>query len=68
MLETDKENARAYVDAAILASRAYYLARIHDGLPPACARCAAIAYLARKTRWSWPYAAGTFDHHKETPK
>ncbi len=65
-LETDRTNAREYNEQALRAAWAYYLARLHDGYSERCSRCMAIAYLARKTRWSWPYAAGALDNHNTT--
>ncbi len=49
-----------------MAAGAFYLARLHDGYSERCARCMAVAYLARKTRWSWHYAAGAFDNYHTT--
>ncbi len=67
MLETDIRNLYELRRAAIDAARKYYTALLREGYNPLCARCAAISYLARKTRASWPLAAGAFDNDTGEP-
>ncbi len=68
MLETDRRNLYEHGDYAIAAAREHYTTLLREGYSPICARCMAIAYLMRKTRWSWPLAAGAFDQHEENDK
>jgi len=63
LLETDRKNLHEFGTLALRCARAHYSALLREGYNPPCARCGAIAYLARKTRWSWHFAAGAFDNY-----
>ncbi len=62
MLENDRHNLYEFGSAALAAARLHYTALLREGYNPICARCMAIAYLMRKTRWTWPLASGAFDN------
>lgn len=62
MLETDHKNTTEYHRFSVSQAVKHYHALRLEGYTAHSARCMAVRYLMRKTRWTLPAAAGEFDN------